>query len=214
MTFRRETRCRATYLCSGEHATRSMTAATRWRSASESPTSKSLSPLPVSCAITSTYPADTPASPRRRRATCCSPEHLPGRPITPAPLGQRLAQLGIDAQTGSRAAMLPPLEGFPVRPARGAPRGPHRAGDSELAVHAGEVDLDGPGVTNSVCAMVRFVWPSAASRATRSSLGVNAAGPFSARRRGRAPLARNSSRPRSTSGPAPQMSASAIPSRK
>ena len=115
-------------LCSGEHATRSMTAATRWRSASESPTSKSLSPLPVSCAITSTHPADTPASPRRRRATCCSPGHLPGRPITPAPLGQRLAQLGIDAQTGSRAAMLPPLEGFPVRPARGAPRGPHRGG--------------------------------------------------------------------------------------
>jgi hypothetical protein len=39
-------------------------------------------------------------------STWLFPGHLPGRPITPARLGQRLAQLGIDAQTGRRAAML------------------------------------------------------------------------------------------------------------
>jgi hypothetical protein len=34
------------------------------------------------------------------------PRHLPGRPITAARLGQRLGQLGIDAQAGRRAALL------------------------------------------------------------------------------------------------------------
>src|SRR6516225_6926474 len=34
------------------------------------------------------------------------PGHLPGQLITPARLGQRLGRLGIDAQTGRRAAML------------------------------------------------------------------------------------------------------------
>lgn len=34
------------------------------------------------------------------------PGHVPGRPITPARLGQRVARLGIDCQTGHRAAML------------------------------------------------------------------------------------------------------------
>jgi hypothetical protein len=34
------------------------------------------------------------------------PGHLPGQPITPARLGARLGQLGLDAQTGHRAAML------------------------------------------------------------------------------------------------------------
>lgn len=33
------------------------------------------------------------------------PGHLPGRPITPAALGARMANLGINAQTGRRAAM-------------------------------------------------------------------------------------------------------------
>jgi hypothetical protein len=52
-------------------------------------------------------------APRRHTSLAAPPEsnwlfpgHLPGRPITPARLGQRLAQLGIDAQTGRRAAML------------------------------------------------------------------------------------------------------------
>jgi hypothetical protein len=40
------------------------------------------------------------------RTTWLFPGHLPGRPITPSRLGQRLAELGIDAQTGRRAAML------------------------------------------------------------------------------------------------------------
>jgi integrase len=39
-------------------------------------------------------------------STWLFPGHLPGQSITPARLGQRLAQLGIDAQTGRRAAML------------------------------------------------------------------------------------------------------------
>ena len=34
------------------------------------------------------------------------PGHLPGRPITAAHLGARLRQLGIDGQTGRRAALL------------------------------------------------------------------------------------------------------------
>ncbi|MGH3803369.1 MAG: hypothetical protein ACRDTD_25225, partial [Pseudonocardiaceae bacterium] len=39
-------------------------------------------------------------------STWLFPGHLPGRPITPSRLGQRLAQLGIDCQTGRRTAML------------------------------------------------------------------------------------------------------------
>ncbi len=39
-------------------------------------------------------------------STWLFPGHLPGRPITPSRLGERLAQLGIDSQTGRRAAML------------------------------------------------------------------------------------------------------------
>jgi hypothetical protein len=34
------------------------------------------------------------------------PGHLPGRPITPARLGERLGRLGIHAQPGRRAALL------------------------------------------------------------------------------------------------------------
>ena len=34
------------------------------------------------------------------------PGHLPGRPITPARLGERLRAIGIYAQTGRRAALL------------------------------------------------------------------------------------------------------------
>ena len=34
------------------------------------------------------------------------PGHLPGRPITPATLGERLHAIGIYAQTGRRAALL------------------------------------------------------------------------------------------------------------
>src|SRR5262249_3261670 len=34
------------------------------------------------------------------------PGHLPGRPITPARLGERLRAMGIYAQTGRRAALL------------------------------------------------------------------------------------------------------------
>ena len=52
-------------------------------------------------------------APRRHTSVAAPPDktwlfpgHLPGRPITPARLGQRLAQLGIDSQTGRRAAML------------------------------------------------------------------------------------------------------------
>ena len=43
---------------------------------------------------------------RAARQHLVVPGTLPGRPITPARLGQRLAQLGIDCQTGRRAAML------------------------------------------------------------------------------------------------------------
>jgi hypothetical protein len=39
-------------------------------------------------------------------STWLFPGHLPGQPITPSRIGQRLAQLGIDCQTGRRAAML------------------------------------------------------------------------------------------------------------
>jgi hypothetical protein len=39
-------------------------------------------------------------------STWLFPGHLPGRPITPSRLGQRLAQLGIDSQTARRAPML------------------------------------------------------------------------------------------------------------
>ncbi len=39
-------------------------------------------------------------------STWLFPGQLPSRPITPARLGQRLAQLGIDSQTGRRTAML------------------------------------------------------------------------------------------------------------
>ena len=39
-------------------------------------------------------------------STWLFPGHLPGQPITPSRTGQRLAQLGIDCQTGRRAAML------------------------------------------------------------------------------------------------------------
>ena len=52
-------------------------------------------------------------APRRHTSIAAPPDdtwlfpgHLPGRPITPARLGQRLAQLGIDSQTARRAAML------------------------------------------------------------------------------------------------------------
>lgn len=52
-------------------------------------------------------------APRRHTSIAAPPDskwlfpgHLPSRPITPARLGQRLAQLGIDCQTGRRAAML------------------------------------------------------------------------------------------------------------
>jgi len=52
-------------------------------------------------------------APRRHTSIAAPPDstwlfagHLPGRPITPSRLGQRLAQLGIDCQTGRRAAML------------------------------------------------------------------------------------------------------------
>jgi hypothetical protein len=52
-------------------------------------------------------------APRRHTSIAASPDstwlfpgHLPGRSITPARLGQRLAQLGIDSQTGRRRAML------------------------------------------------------------------------------------------------------------
>ncbi len=34
------------------------------------------------------------------------PGHLPGRPITPARLGERLRRIGVYAQTGRRAALL------------------------------------------------------------------------------------------------------------
>lgn len=39
-------------------------------------------------------------------STWLFPGHLPGQPITPSRIGQRLAHLGIDCQTGRRAAML------------------------------------------------------------------------------------------------------------
>jgi integrase len=52
-------------------------------------------------------------APRRHTSIAAPPDntwlfpgHLPGRPITPARLGQRLARLGIDSQIGRRAAML------------------------------------------------------------------------------------------------------------
>jgi hypothetical protein len=34
------------------------------------------------------------------------PGHLPGRPLTPARLGQRLGKLGVDARAGRHAALL------------------------------------------------------------------------------------------------------------
>jgi hypothetical protein len=63
-------------------------------------------------------------------------------------------------------------------------------------------------VTKRACAISRFDEPAAASSATRSSLGVSAAGPVRRLRRGRNPATRSSAAARSASGTAPQNSAS------
>ncbi len=55
-------------------------------------------------------------------------------------------------------------------------------------------------VTKSACAISRFVGPSAASSATRRSLGVSDSTPLRAMRRGRAPVARSSLSARAASG--------------
>jgi hypothetical protein len=47
-----------------------------------------------------------------QQATWLFPGHLPGRPITPATLGERLRALGIYAQPGRRAALLADLLGL------------------------------------------------------------------------------------------------------
>ena len=67
-------------------------------------------------------------------------------------------------------------------------------------------------MTNSVCAITRFVIPSAASSATRRSLGVSDSTPDSAMRRGREPVATSSSRPCGKRS-APQRVASSMPLR-
>ncbi len=68
-------------------------------------------------------------------------------------------------------------------------------------------------VTNSSCAIWRFVSPFAASVAIRFSLGVSASVPWRASRRGRAPVASSSVRARSASGWAPQACAPSMPAR-
>ena len=85
--------------------------------------------------------------------------------------------------------------------------------DPELAVGAREVDLDRLGRDEQPLGDVVVLCPSAARRATRSSLGVSDPGPLSASRRGRAPVASSSARASSATGAAPSRPASSKPRR-